>query len=147
MRDSVDVATDTSEFSLALGQSSSGVVTNTRDDGVGSLRVAITQFNEFDGERISFAIPQTDSGYDVSTGTFVIQPRSALPVIISPSVMVDGRTQTTFGGNTNPAGPEIVLDGSLSGNEANGIQIASQGNEIYGLNIREVRRQRYPNRF
>jgi len=87
------------------------------------------------GATISFAIPPTDPGYDSSTGSFVIQPQSGLSAITSSSIILDGRTQTTFGGDTNPYGPEIVLDGSQAAG-ADGLVITSDDNEVLNLNIR-----------
>jgi hypothetical protein len=37
-----------------------------------------------------------------------------LPAITSYDMILDGGSQTRFGGDTNPLGPELVLDGSLS---------------------------------
>jgi uncharacterized repeat protein (TIGR01451 family) len=88
------------------------VVTNTEDDGFGSLRQAIRDANtlcNIDGCRIAFRIPSPAP----ANGVFTIQPRTALPEIVGANVIVDGTTQTAFGGDTNAAGPEIELNGSL----------------------------------
>ena len=54
------------------------------------------------------ALPGGDAAPDV----WVIKPLSALPALSDASggTTIDGRTQTTFGGDTNPFGPEVVLD-------------------------------------
>jgi hypothetical protein len=96
-----------------------------------------------------------DPGYDGSgNGEFTIQPTSALPVIDDP-VVLDATIQTANIGDTNPAGPEVELDGSDpgAGNEGfllqgaggstirgfvinrfkeDGIEILSDGNTIEG---------------
>lgn len=89
-------------------------VTNTNDSGSGSLRQAIFDANADPAipHTIAFAIPTGDPGFDGST--FAIQPLSELPVV-RRATTVDGTTQTGFTGDTNPFGPEIVLDGALQG--------------------------------
>jgi titin len=52
--------------------------------------------------------------------------------------MIDGATQTVFTGNTNVAGPEVVLNGSFMGFSApfgGGLNIPSSGNHINSLVI------------
>jgi hypothetical protein len=61
---------------------------------------------------IGFQIPKTDSGFDGTS--FTIRPASALPAV-PIGATIDGSTQASFTGNTNPNGPEIVLDGSHLG--------------------------------
>jgi hypothetical protein len=58
---------------------------------------------------ISFQIPKTDAGFDGTS--FTIRPASALPVV-PVAATIDGRTQTSFTGNTNGKGPEIVINGA-----------------------------------
>jgi hypothetical protein len=92
------------------------VVTNTSDaggvclPGNCSLRQAINSANSnpVDANTINFNIPNTDPGF--SGGVYTISPSSALPAI-SASVTIDGTSQTTFGGNTNAAGPEVEING------------------------------------
>ncbi len=122
-------------------------VRNTADSGQGSLRQAILDANAAaEPVTIEFSIPTSDSGFvDVDTSltggdpfpdVFVIRPLSQLPSISNPavSIIVDGRSQTTFGGDTNPFGPEIVLDG-FAASAAHGLQIDSSGNQVLGLNV------------
>lgn len=128
------------------------LVTTTSDSGQGSLRWAIEQANARAGaDTISFNLQNNgtnrfqdvDSGLmggDAAADAFVIRPLTALPSLTDPTdgTTIDGRSQTMFGGNTNPFGPEVVLDGSLAqGNPAAGIYLApeSNGNRIFGLNI------------
>jgi hypothetical protein len=121
-------------------------VTNTSDSGAGSLRQAILDANA-GGEAadIVFAIPATDPNFvdvdvaqpggDADPDAFVIRPLSSLPALNNAAfgISVDGRTQTSFGGDANPFGPEIVLDGSLGG--ANGLRLQTSNNAVYGLAI------------
>jgi hypothetical protein len=112
-------------------------VTNTNDSGTGSLRDAITCANLNSGpDTISFNIPTTDPGFDGTV--FTIRPLSALPTLSDSGTTIDGATQTVFTGNTNAAGPEIVLNGGLmgfSGPFGGGFNIPSSGNRIHSLVI------------
>jgi len=113
-------------------------VTNTNDDGPGSLRQVIEAAHAVEGSSpisIEFNIPRADPGYNAATGAFVIDVASPLPKMARPNITIDGRTQTNFGGDTNPDGPEIVLDGSNAGS-THGLHIITGRVEIYGLNIR-----------
>ncbi len=123
------------------------MVTNTNDSGPGSLRQAILDANRFSGpQTIVFNIAAGDPNFldvdsqlpdgDPDPDVFVIRPLSPLPALSDSSggTMIDGRTQSAFGDDTNPFGPEIVLNGSLAGN-ANGLFITSSNNQVYGLNI------------
>ena len=85
-------------------------VINTNDSGAGSLRQAMTEANSgyMGNHTITFNIPQTDPGYDAQTGTFTIALQSELPyLLVVGNITIDATTQA----NTNPYGPEIVLDG------------------------------------
>ncbi|MFH0866485.1 MAG: T9SS type A sorting domain-containing protein [Bacteroidota bacterium] len=101
-------------FLLTLSQFLKGntyEVTNTLDNGNGSLRWAINQWiNSPDADTISFNIPTGDPGYNTSTGVWTISPDSTLPYIVKTTV-IDATTQTLNQGNTNPEGPEIQIDG------------------------------------
>lgn len=85
------------------------IVTNTLDSGTGSLREAIQFANANAETRILFNIPTSDPNYHATEGIWVIQPRTALPDLMRGTV-IDGSSQP---GDTNPFGPEIVLNGSL----------------------------------
>ncbi len=94
------------------------VVTNTKDSGPGSLRTAI--YKAFDlvtdtpsaTPTITFQIPAVNGpNVNFSGGVFTIAPSDRLPAPGSRTT-IDATTQTTFSGNTNPNGPEIVLNGS-----------------------------------
>jgi hypothetical protein len=91
------------------------VVTTTADSGPGSLRQAIEDANRdcpLDGCVIGFALdePLPEEGW------FTIRPASPLPAIEGSFVVIDGGSQSRHRGETNPfGGPEIMLDGSLTG--------------------------------
>jgi parallel beta-helix repeat protein len=94
-------------------------VTNTLDSGPGSLRQAILDANAAGAgpHSIQFAVPSLDAGFidgDAAYGHplagcpalhhcwWSISLASALPSIASSGVTLDGATQTTSGGDTNP---------------------------------------------
>ena len=131
-----------------LLQAATITVTNTNDSGVGSLRQAISDANTMAGsDIIEFNIPITDPNFvdvdstmvggDAAADVYVITPLSALPPLndATGGTLVDGPAQTSFGGDTNPFGPEIVLDGFLAGFGVSGLTLTSDGNQIFGLNI------------
>lgn len=92
-----------------------GVVSNTRDSGPGSLRSAIAY--AFDrsasaagtSTTVRFAIPAGDPNFDGSVAR--IRPTAVLSAL-GDGTHLDGASQTTFGGNTNTSGPEIVISGA-----------------------------------
>ena len=87
-------------------------VTNTNDNGAGTLRQAIINANVYPGSHvINFNIPTTDPGYNSSQGVWLITQSSSLQIITHGSILIDGTSQTAFAGNTNVYGPEIMLDG------------------------------------
>lgn len=103
-------------------------------DGKVSYREALTAANKTPGpQTITFRIPVADPGF--SDGVFTIQPAAPLPKLTDHGTTVDGATQTAFSGDTNPYGPEIVLDGSLAGGTAFWIE-ESNDHVIRGLVIR-----------
>jgi hypothetical protein len=96
----------------------SAVVTNTNDSGPGSLRTAI--YFAFDKSTdappvpttVTFHIPSVAGpNVNFSGGVFTIKP-SYYMTAPGDGTTIDGTTQTAFTGDTNPNGPEIVLDGS-----------------------------------
>lgn len=108
------------------------VVANTNDSGPGSLRQAILDANANPGtaDAVVFNVPASDPGFNGST--FTIRPLSELPVVLRATT-IDGATQTAFTGDTNPFGPEVVLDGSLL-SSGSGLRLADD-NVVRGLVI------------
>jgi parallel beta-helix repeat protein len=131
-----DMNGNTSAFSLPYGYGSHILVTTTADGDSGSLRDAILEATNRPGpNRILFQIPMTDNGYDANRGVWTIQPATALPWIVDDDLYLDGYSQSMFiGTDTNPEGPEIEIDGSLT-NEVHGLWIRGSGVTIAGLVI------------
>ena len=75
---------------------------------------------------VVFNIPTSDPGF--ANNVFTIKP-TYLMVAPGAGTTIDGSTQTAFTGNTNPSGPEVVLDGS---------QITVQNLFAAGLDLREA---------
>ena len=126
-------------FCLTLilgGRAQDYVVTTTADGGAGSLRYALQMCMTAAGPHtIRFNLPTTDAGYDATTGTWVIRPASVLPMVMQSGVTLDGTSQTAFGGDTNPLGPEVAIDGG--GTLDYGLRILNAGDAVLrGLNIR-----------
>src|SRR6185369_1470965 len=67
------------------------VVTNTANDGAGSLREAMTTANQAAGTTIQFNIPKTDPGFNGKV--FTIRVETSLPAIGKDVTVIDGRTQ------------------------------------------------------
>jgi hypothetical protein len=92
----VDARNDNHVSANAAGPT---VVTNTNDDGAGSLRSAILASNATAGlDTIVFDIP--------GPGVKVINPQTVLPEI-TDRVIIDGATQPGYAGT-----PVIMLDGN-----------------------------------
>jgi hypothetical protein len=105
-------------------------------DGLVSLREAIIAANNTTGPNvIGFRIPAADAGYDGMV--FTIKPLSSLPVLEGGGTTINGATQKLFTGNTNPEGPEIVVDGSGMDQTAenSALGISSANNLIHCLVI------------
>lgn len=123
-------------FSVVVANSATYTVTTTGDSGTNTLRYALQMCMSSAGPHtINFNIPTTDANYNPSTGVWVIMPASDLPMIIQSNVTIDGTTQTAFAGDTNPYGPEIVIDGSNARDY--GFRFMNAPNAtLRGLNIR-----------
>jgi len=102
-------------------------------DGVVSLREAIIAANRTPGPQvIAFQIPVSDPRFDGAV--FTITPQAGL-TLSDDGTTIDGATQTAFTGDSNPWGPEIVLDGSVAG-YSDGVTLNnSSHNTIRGLVI------------
>ena len=90
-------------------------VTTTADSGPGSLRDGILAANTRvicpSPCYIVFNLPAPVP----ASGWYTIKPQSPLPILSGWRAVIDGHSQTVFGGDTNPLGPEIELDGSEAG--------------------------------
>lgn len=113
------------------------LVSNCTDIGPGSLRDAITVANNHAGpDTILFAIPEGIPGHQADAGIWVIQPRTELPPISDGPLLIYGFSQSTFiGRDSNPYGPEIVLDGSQAGTNTNGFHVTAGEVTIAGMTI------------
>ncbi|MEG4202680.1 S8 family serine peptidase [Microcoleus sp. Pol7_A1] len=106
------------------------VVTNTKDNGAGSLRAVLTWANSNPGkDTVIFKIPTTDPGYNSSTNSFTIKPLPLSPLPqITDSVIIDGTTQPGFSDR-----PVIELDGSNV--TVDGLYISAGNSTVRGLTI------------
>jgi uncharacterized repeat protein (TIGR01451 family) len=98
-------------------------VTNTGDEGSGSLRQAILDVNALGIAPKPCAILFNIPAPVPQSGWFTIQPRTPLPEVTG-SVKIEGKSQTKATGDTNPDGPEIEINGSLL-TEESGIRLLS----------------------
>ncbi|NQU17682.1 MAG: hypothetical protein HQ564_06400 [Candidatus Saganbacteria bacterium] len=119
-------------------------VTNTNDSGAGSLRQAINDaVANIGADTVEFNIPDTDTNY-ITAGRasyWRIRPTSVLPALDpdpsgdSVATSIDGTSQTTNQGDTNPFGPEIMIDGTSVGADDSGIAISTANCVIQGIII------------
>jgi parallel beta-helix repeat protein len=108
------------------------MVTTTADTGNGSLRWAIEQANTTGSpDTIRFDIPFSDAGFDGTVWTII--PQTELPDILSDGTVIEGYSQTEIHGDTNPAGPEIMLDGRQLEYYVNGLEVRASSSIISGL--------------
>jgi hypothetical protein len=133
---------DFDSIQVAAGAAIYCTVTSTADSGPGTLRAAIDCSQRI-GASIAFQIPDSDPnrvdvdavlGGDLDADVFVIRPLSVLPALTHGAIVIDGTTQADYGGDTNPAGPEIVLQGSMLPVGA-GFRIESDDNAVWGIGI------------
>lgn len=108
-------------------------VTNTNDEGPGSLRDAIVQNNIACTDRevwckIAFRIPG-------EAAVHAIHPLSALPAVTGANTAVDATTQARYLADGNPEGPEIELNGENLAGDADGLTIRSCRIRVSGLAI------------
>lgn len=123
-------------FVVIILKSNNYIVTTTADNGAGSLRYALQMCMAAPGpHNITFNIPTTDPAYNAATGVWLIAPATTLPMIMQQNVTVDGTSQSENVGDTNPYGPEIVIDG---GNTLDyGLRLMNAPNAVLkGLNVR-----------
>ncbi len=135
-----ELPADTSDAFFTISSATSEgviIVTNTNDSGQGSFRDAINQANNNPGpDSIKFNIPKEAAGYNSDAGIWTITPISALTNIFDEGLVIDGTSQAVFiGQQTNPSGPEIMLDGSNAGANTKGLYIRAHGTEILGIAV------------
>jgi uncharacterized repeat protein (TIGR01451 family) len=114
-------------------------VSTTADDGGGSLRQAILNANAVcRGNNqlcaIAFVISEPSAN-----AWKTIHITSPLPALTATSTRIDGGLQTTFIGDTNPAGPEI----EISGNgivDGDGIRLSGCETELANVVVNGFRR-------
>lgn len=107
-------------------------VTNTNDEGAGSLRQAMLSANANAGaDVIAFDIP--------GGGVHTITPNSALPTV-TDTVTIDGYTQPGASANTldlsqdaTNAQPTIELNGKNAGSLVSGLNVAAPSTVVKGL--------------
>lgn len=112
------------------------IVTTTADEGDGSLRKAMIDADFKAGpDTIIFNIPDTDPGYDNTTGVWTIQVLTDTPFLENDSTIIDATTQTASQGDRNPQGPEIEITGLDAISKC--FKINGSGNEIKGFAINQ----------
>jgi hypothetical protein len=111
------------------------IVTTTQDSGAGSFRWAVEQSAVHQGpDTVLFAIPTTDPGCDHDLGVWTIRTDTFYD--IPSGTFIDGYSQRRFiGGDPNPFGPEIELEGPVDPTVAECILITGDDGEIRGLCI------------
>ena len=128
---SVDVVNNQEQGDEPPPPGLSFVVTNTSDNGPGSLRQAILNANSTAGvDNITFNIP--------GAGPHTITPAAALPTVSDP-VLINGTTQPTFAGT-----PVIVLNGASAGAGVDGLTITGGLERRAGAGDSQLCRQRDP---
>lgn len=109
------------------------VVSNSGDQGPGSLRNAIFFANQLPGSTIRLGIAPSDPAF--ANGVFTLQPTVPLPTIAAAGTVIDGGTQRSRTGDTNAGRPAVVLNGARAGAGADGLDITGAGCLVRGLTI------------
>lgn len=132
-------STDANSFLVEIEVSPSvpwpHLITHTADSGAQSLREAMIFGQEFPSYYPRFNVP----GGSLTGGVAVFQPESALPTITNNAFVLNGLTQMVFAGNTNPNGPEVVIDGTNAGDYVSGVHLRSSSNIIRSLGIQNFK--------
>ncbi|MDF2439039.1 MAG: hypothetical protein JWN98_23, partial [Abditibacteriota bacterium] len=92
------------------------------DDCEVSLREAILYANAHPNTTITFALPTDDSGF--RNGIWNLKPASPLPPITAAGTVIDGASQKAYAGDSNPAGLEVLLEGTAANGNALQLQSA-----------------------
>lgn len=88
---------------------SSGIVTNARDEGAGSLRDALSWAQHHPGTKVRFAIPRTDSNF--KDGVFTIRLARPLPYLFADGTDLTAPTQAENGYAAGGRSPGVFLEG------------------------------------
>lgn len=83
-------------------------VKSVADSGPNTLRAALTFANAHPNSTIAFSIPRAA----LKDGVATIKPKTPLPPLRAKGTRLDGTTQARFIGDTNPKGPEIIIEGA-----------------------------------
>ncbi len=147
-----DLSGNTGYLSLPISWKPNSItaatVTNTMNDGEGSLRAALTAAKQNVGpDTVRFNIPRTDPGFNSDLGTWDIFLSEPI-YITDDNLIIDGYSQREFiGEDLNQYGPEIVVDGSQNPGGAglyflscdsliiNDLVVTNFGENIYLMNV------------
>ncbi|MGA2499086.1 MAG: NosD domain-containing protein [Tepidisphaeraceae bacterium] len=111
------------------------IVTSTRDSGPGSLREAVERCNKAAGHaRITFDIPNSDTGFEPASGLWRIRLADALPSITTSDVLVDGRRIALDGNDHSVECGFLLLNASRIAVRGFVICGFVYGVQIYGAN-------------
>jgi uncharacterized repeat protein (TIGR01451 family) len=116
---------NTTSSSVAVGGTSSLIVTTNADSGTGSLRQAI-----LDANTGSVCIAPCTISFNLPGGQLTITPATSLPAITATSVTIDATTQTGYSGT-----PLVTLDGSTNPNPSTGLELSGGHDAVEGLSI------------
>ncbi len=133
------VSQDATGFNVTVtvdaSQPRPGIIRNGNDSGPGSFRDWLYFLEDFPTAPSTFNIPLSDPSYDSSKGFFRIRLKSALPNITWSGLTIDGASQAAYAGNTNPHGPEIMIDGTDAGTTTCGIVLTGSNQTIKNIAI------------
>ncbi|MEZ0324771.1 MAG: hypothetical protein ACAH95_02605, partial [Fimbriimonas sp.] len=125
----------TVNVSVAASAPMPGKITSGGDDGPGTLRNWLYFKKDFPDAAFAFQIPTSDPSYDPVKGFFRIKLKTPLPIITEEGLVIDGASQTAFTGDTNPIGPEVMLDGADTGEYSDGLILKGANQVVRNLSI------------
>ncbi|HEV7571716.1 MAG TPA: LamG-like jellyroll fold domain-containing protein [Thermoanaerobaculia bacterium] len=110
---------------VAIGGTSTMIVTTNADNGTGSLRQAI-----LDANNASVCTAPCSIVFNLPGAQRTITPPTALPAITAANVTIDATTQPGYSGT-----PLVTLDGSSNPNPSAGLKLSGGGDSVKGLSI------------
>jgi uncharacterized repeat protein (TIGR01451 family) len=116
---------NTTASNVAIGGTSSLLVTTNADTGTGSLRQAI-----LDANNASVCTAPCTIGFNLPVGQRLITPPTSLPAITAGGVTIDATTQPGYSGT-----PLVTLDGSGNPNPSAALQLSGGNDTVKGLSI------------